>query len=832
MNATPRIASLPLVLLVAVTACGDSDGAKDTRADTSSTDTATETSAGDTTTTTTTTDTTTTTTADATPDGEVQAGCFQLADGSCVVESFKNPPVLAPDEDGVYQLALVPSELMVDGKRHCGRTYNGVYPAPTIDIPARAGNTPRRVRVDLKNRFTKAALHALSSDPCTCADRVSGQSCDPASSGHGHGGGSATCECKTPDGHACHYFDFNTTNLHGHGLHVRPDYATGGGCVEGEGLACRSCSGDRDAAPRECFLADDVISRVGPGEGVQHRWDLDEDGTHHEGLDWYHPHIHGSTAIQVASGATGALIVRGPIDAMPGIANATERIMILMTPPTAYEPLPAGQACDEDHITFDDFVVLGTTSEKQLNLINGVRRPRLVMPPGQIERWRFLYGAFLDEVFLALFRGKDSNCANLDFEAGPIGLTQIGRDGIALAKPASGQDWPYAPPYVFMSPGYRIDALLDGSGLVDGDTLCLMAGRFLQEDDSGTTNEEVGIREPPTLDDILQKVTNGDLVAIVNVAASAGTATETTMPDLDAIAARSLPLSLQDGEVDALARCAQAEAETDPTKIDQAGVLWAIFAFGEGYDPCGCKDHNINCRNFETTERADYPYDRVLELGKVDHWRLISGFDGHPFHIHINPFLVCPLPPAGAPHRNTSGRLFEPPFAHWRDTYLVNLDRQVDLLTEYKKFTGDFVFHCHKLTHEDHGMMELIRVCDPATESCDSMCDGRPCGWRECAEGDASCAREVAINDCFLDPTRCLDMVVRCQDCTDDGTCPPGAHCGDMTHTDGTLRCEPGCQFDIDCAVTDRCGDGACVPAPPCAPPCGPGKSCRHGTCR
>jgi hypothetical protein len=75
--------------------------------------------------------------------------------------------------------------------------------------------------------------------------------------------------------------------------------------------------------------------------------------------------------------------------------------------------------------------------------------------------------------------------------------------------------------------------------------------------------------------------------------------------------------------------------------------------------------------------------DRVLELGAVDHWPLVSGFDGHPFHIH-NPFLVCPLPPAGSQEPNTKRRMFEPPFAHWRDTYLVNLDRTVDFLTEYR----------------------------------------------------------------------------------------------------------------------------------------------------
>ena len=142
--------------------------------------------------------------------------------------------------------------------------------------------------------------------------------------------------------------------------------------------------------------------------------------------------------------------------------------------------------------------------------------------------------------------------------------------------------------------------------------------------------------------------------------------------------------------------------------------MWLFFGNTEGFDQCGCPDHNINCRNFEITDRARYPYDRVLTKGAVDHWRIVSGFDGHPFHIHINPFLVCPLPAAGSRDRNEKSRVFEPPFAHWRDTYLVNLDRSADFLTEYKSHTGDFVFHCHKLNHEDHGMMELIRICDPA----------------------------------------------------------------------------------------------------------------------
>jgi L-ascorbate oxidase len=157
----------------------------------------------------------------------------------------------------------------------------------------------------------------------------------------------------------CHIFDFNVTNLHAHGSHVRPDYAEGGGCVEKDGLRAALARRRERTGKRECFFADDVLSRVEPGEGVQHRWDIDEDGLHHAGLDWYHPHIHGSTAIQVASGATGAWIVRGRSTRSPGIKDARERVIVFTTPPIGYDAARRREACDEDHMTFNEFPCSG-----------------------------------------------------------------------------------------------------------------------------------------------------------------------------------------------------------------------------------------------------------------------------------------------------------------------------------------------------------------------------------------------------------------------------------------------------------------------------------------
>src|SRR6185503_15330247 len=82
--------------------------------------------------------------------------CTVLADGRCVEETFHNPPVLEPNQDGVYELELKPTEFRFDGQRHCGRGYNGQYPGPTIDVPRALRFEHRQIRVDLRNRFTKS----------------------------------------------------------------------------------------------------------------------------------------------------------------------------------------------------------------------------------------------------------------------------------------------------------------------------------------------------------------------------------------------------------------------------------------------------------------------------------------------------------------------------------------------------------------------------------------------------------------------------------------------------------------------------------------------------
>jgi spore coat protein A len=70
----------------------------------------------------------------------------------------------------------------------------------------------------------------------------------------------------------------------------------------------------------------------------------------------------------------------------------------------------------------------------------------------------------------------------------------------------------------------------------------------------------------------------------------------------------------------------------------------------------------------------------------------------HPFHLHLIQFRVLGSPPAH--------------LAGLKDTVPVEPGQTVRLLVTWEGFAGVYVYHCHKLEHEDHRMMLQMRV-DP-----------------------------------------------------------------------------------------------------------------------
>jgi FtsP/CotA-like multicopper oxidase with cupredoxin domain len=102
----------------------------------------------------------------------------------------------------------------------------------------------------------------------------------------------------------------------------------------------------------------------------------------------------------------------------------------------------------------------------------------------------------------------------------------------------------------------------------------------------------------------------------------------------------------------------------------------------------------------------EYDVNRIdfqVPFGQTERWRFTtSGNAPHPVHVHGASFQVI---------SRTRGRnrLFAWE-AGWKDTVLLEDRETVDVLIRFDQYRGLYLLHCHKLEHEDMGMMSNFEV--------------------------------------------------------------------------------------------------------------------------
>ena len=200
-------------------------------------------------------------------------GCGSSSNNSAPlpVETFVEPPTLASINGKLdVTLTLAYLRTTLNGKSVTLRNMYGSIPAPTL-------------RVNVGDTFRVRVVNQLPANP---------PSTEPAA------------HLRYP----------NSTNLHTHGLHVNPGLVSHNPGVYGD------------------YVMDDPQLGIQPGETRQHEFAIRPD--HPPGAYWYHPHLHGSTAMQVGSGMAGALLIKGAIDRVPEIAAAYERVFVFQAPIT------------------------------------------------------------------------------------------------------------------------------------------------------------------------------------------------------------------------------------------------------------------------------------------------------------------------------------------------------------------------------------------------------------------------------------------------------------------------------------------------------------------
>ncbi len=519
--------------------------------------------------------------------------------------------------------------------------------------------------------------------------------------------------CATPNINTPHCF--NSTNLHSHGLWVSP---TGN--------------------------SDNVLLTIRPNVSFEYEYNIP--ATHPAGTFWYHPHLHGSTALQVSSGMAGALIVRGarsPVQTPSGIKTGDidtllrdasgnsfkERLVLFQQVQYACrdangkikvkknskgevvawicDPGDIGtiEGVDGSGTGYDQFGPSSWAQSGRYTSINGRIMPRFRdVVAGSVERWRTIHAGVRNTINLQFVPMRKT--------ANPSILRSLANHAAWIAQNCVGEtlmQWEIATDGLthsqiirksqnVLQPGYRSDMLM----------VFPNAGDYCVIDAAAPANATIG-----ALAESRQLL--GTVRVLPGQTVSGDIGTYLTQQLMTA-AQRWMPADVKQTVSSDLADQLKLNAFIPHSTIEDAELTphsgqSAVFNI----------DINQKPAVFMVNGKAYDPHTtRDLILGNVEEWKISSDFDGHPFHIHVNPFQVSRILNPQGVDVSVSGEADDPQYANlkgiWKDTLFVKQGYTLYVRTRYERYIGEYVLHCHILDHEDQGMMQNVRMLLPDGE--------------------------------------------------------------------------------------------------------------------
>lgn len=171
--------------------------------------------------------------------------------------------------------------------------------------------------------------------------------------------------------------------------------------------------------------SDNIFLHIPPGESLDYEYNLP--ANHPAGVYWYHPHCHGNTADQTTAGISGAIIIRGGLDNIDGIAGLTDRLLYIQ-----------GSQFDGNGtmVPFEQ-----QAAATRLHTINGQYQPTIAIQPGETQRWR-IANACADDFLLLELQGHT--------------MHEIAKDGNPCKSVVPVDQ-------VLLGPGERIEVLIQAS---------------------------------------------------------------------------------------------------------------------------------------------------------------------------------------------------------------------------------------------------------------------------------------------------------------------------------------------------------------------------------
>lgn len=457
---------------------------------------------------------------------------------------------------------------------------------------------------------------------------------------------------------------FNSTNMHTHGLWVSP-------------------AGN----------SDNVLLNIAPGTEFTYEYNIPSD--HPAGTFWYHPHLHGSTALQVSSGMAGALIIHGDrlpdedengdIDTLLVKEEDTpfpERVVLLQQiqyacwgevekkdkngkvikdkdgkPETEWgikTNKDGNWICNADDVgTIDTYdKQFGSNTWKnsgRFTTINGLVQPEFAgAVAGKPERWRIIHAGLRESVNLQFRRAvngkitrlpndKVKNPKSISEQCEPESINQfsIATDGLTRAAIRSQKR-------AWLHPGYREDLLMI---FPEPGDYCVIDDRA--EDNKSVSNEDEKSRLLGFVS-VTGTKAEGDTRTILENHLVA--AAETYRPARDS--------AMEDAEKDKINRIVDEivsdlkdglkltkfmphqslmEVEPDNTRTIGFNIVIGdpiVFQIGKFND----KGLLYDAKPFDPNV-----VNQSLPLGATEDWEIRSFIGAHPFHIHVNPFQIVEI---------------------------------------------------------------------------------------------------------------------------------------------------------------------------------------------
>jgi FtsP/CotA-like multicopper oxidase with cupredoxin domain len=411
-----------------------------------------------------------------------------------------------------------------------------------------------------------------------------------------------------------------------------------------------------------CGNSDNVFLDINPGTTFNFEFDLAKQRP--SATDFYHPHVHGLVAEQMWGGLAGALIVEDG-DVAPSIAPYSvpgkEYVMVLKDLSLDAQGRPAPY-------THHDFQM---GKEGDLVMVNGQVHPVLRMRPGEVKRLRFI-NASTSRYYTLSVEGH-----GLDPDL-PDGFHVIGTDGGLLARAVrlntpnpELEDADGNPvtslglsPFMTIAVAERVDMLFKATMTPGTYRVFSLPYDRGHEKRQLVTLMTVVVEGAP-LDEPIPTVVNTQPETIP----------QAVLDNLDSFPRRTIDLTMEMDNVDHN----------------------SLRNFINGIEFKGMPPNETS---FKVTSRVapdSYEVWDVIDNSTMD----------HPFHIHTNDFQILKITCGNGEIDYATFYADNPEMrGAWKDTLNVGKGgMNFSILVPVTDFTGDAVFHCHILEHEDTGMM-------------------------------------------------------------------------------------------------------------------------------